>query len=97
MIKRELFQKNDESVPGLKVLENEDLKSVSGGVTLDKHNIMTGNHPHPDTYTVDDVIDTEMEMEKEMERFREEMQKQISGNQTVLANQDPYCDLQFLR
>ena len=38
-----------------------------------------------------------MEMEKEMERFREEMQKQISGNQTVLANQDPYCDLQFLR
>lgn len=165
-MKRELFTKKEESVPGLKVLENEDLKSVSGGVTLDMHNIMTGDHPHPNTYTVDDVIGgisnrddieqasdpiglsniTKMEMqeeldrlkheaseqwksngngsdgseypgnrlniedllepesnpidtemEKEMESFREEMQRQISGNQTVLANQDPFDNLQFLR
>ena len=105
MINRELFQKNDESVPGFKVLENEDLKYVSGGVTLDKHNIMTGDHLRPDNRpNIEDLlepesnlIDTEMEMEKEMERFREEMQRQISGNQAVLPNQDPYCDLQFLR
>lgn len=45
-MKRELFTKKEESVPGLKVLENEDLKSVSGGVTLDKHNIMTGISQH---------------------------------------------------
>ena len=38
MIKRELFQKNDKSVPIVKVLEDIDLKSVSGGVTTEECN-----------------------------------------------------------
>lgn len=72
MIKRKLFQKNKVSAQNFKVLEDVDLKSVCGGVSIEEGNGAEANEFEQSTETI--TQDTSMSSEERLKNLVSQIQ-----------------------
>lgn len=86
MIKRKLFQKNIVSAQNFKVLEDVDLKSVSGGVTIEEGSGSEINESEQSTETL--TQESSMSSEERLKSLVSQIQGEsiTDINNSVLAN-----------